>query len=255
MNKLFLGDCLDVMLGLEDKSVSLILADLPYGTTKCRWDTVIPFAELWKQYRRIIKARRAIVLFGAQPFTSALVMSNIEWFRYEWIWEKERPSNILIIKKQAGRVHESILVFAAGVGVYNPQMMPALRPSSNAGYKSQQGAMNALEHTGGVKAKYSDTYNPNLRYPRSVLKFSRRVKGGKKCHPTQKPVALLEYLIKTYTNEGETVLDNTMGSGSTGVACVNLDRRFIGIEIEPRYFKVAEERIEEAKTNRDGRLF
>jgi site-specific DNA-methyltransferase (adenine-specific) len=174
-------------------------------------------------------------------------MSNIEWFRYEWIWEKERPSNILTIKKQAGRVHENILVFSEGVGVYNPQMMPALRPSSNAGYKSQQGEMNALAQAGGVRAKYSDTYNPKLRYPRSVLKFSRRVKGGKKLHPTQKPVALLEYLIKTYTNEGETVLDNTMGSGSTGVACVNLGRKFIGIEIVQSYYKIARERIEDAR--------
>jgi len=253
MNRLILGDCLVIMPGLEDKSVSLILADLPYGTTKCKWDTIIPFDKLWKQYKRIIKERRAVVLFSAQPFTSALVMSNTEWFRYEWIWEKERPSNILTIKKQAGRVHENILVFSEGVGVYNPQMMPALRPSSNAGYKSQQGDMNALEHTGGVKAKYSDTYNPNLRYPRSVLKFSRRVKGGKKRHPTQKPVALLEYLIKTYTNKGEIVLDNTMGSGSTGVACVNLGRDFIGIEIAKKYFDVAEERIENAR--RTERLF
>jgi site-specific DNA-methyltransferase (adenine-specific) len=182
-------------------------------------------------------------------------MSNVEWFRYEWIWEKERPSNILTIKKQAGRVHENLLVFSEGVGVYNPQMMPALSPSSNAGYKSQQGDMNALEQAGGVKTRYSDTYDPKLRYPRSVLKFSRRTKGHKKWHPTQKPVALLEYLIKTYTNEGETVLDNTMGSGSTGVACVNTDREFIGIEIVPRYFKMAEERIENARRSRTERLF
>ena len=235
--------------------VDLILADLPYGTTKCRWDTLIPFKELWKEYVRIIKTHRAIVLFGAQPFTSALVMSNIEWFRYEWIWEKERPSNILTMKKQPGRVHENLLVFAESACSYDPQMMPALRPSSNAGYKSQQGNLNALEQSGGVRLRYSGTYNPELRYPRSVLKFSRRTKDYKKWHPTQKPLALLEYIIKTYTKEGEVVLDNTMGSGSTGVACVNLDRNFIGIEKDERYFHIAEERIAEARRKRTEMLF
>ena len=221
----------------------MILCDLPYGTTACKWDTVIPFEPMWAELKRIIKPNGAIVLFGSQPFTSALVMSNPKMFRYEWIWEKERPTNIFFMKKQVGKVHENILVFYKKQPVYNPQMVA--RVSNNESKRD----LSTLNNNGSKTHKnqtyrYSSSYNDKLHYPRSVQRINRD--RTKNAHPTQKPVALLEYLIKTYTNVGETVLDFTMGSGSTGVAAKNLNRNFIGIELDEKYFEIAKKRIEEA---------
>ena len=246
MIDLIKGDCLIEMQNIPDKSIDAIICDLPYGTTACKWDSVIPFEPLWEQYKRIIKDRGAIVLFGSEPFSSYLRMSNIKQFKYDWIWEKERPTNIFNIKKEAARVHEVISIFNSKI--YFPIMEASMQPNNNdkTKNKSQKGEMNTIE-TISCKASISDNYNPSVRYPRSVIKINRGTRANKKLHPTQKPVALLEYLIKTYTLEGETVLDNCMGSGTTGVACVNLNRSFVGIEMDDKYFEIAEKRINEAK--------
>ncbi len=238
---LFNEDCLKVMPEIADKSIDMILCDLPYGTTACKWDTIIPFELLWKQYERIIKDNGAIVLFASQPFTSVLVSSNLKMFKYEWIWEKSKASNFLLAKKQVLKAHENILVFGKGSVVYYPQ--------------KTQGKPYSGEKRAGKKGSITDVYNdvPNptfrngsedgLRNPRSVQYFKTAESEGKTLHPTQKPVALLEYLIKTYTNEGELVLDNTMGSGSTGVACKNTNRKYIGIEMDVNYFEIGVNRI------------
>jgi len=238
---LFNEDCLKVMPEIADKSVDMILCDLPYGTTACKWDTIIPFDKLWERYERIIKDNGAIVLFASQPFTSVLVSSNLKMFKYEWIWEKSKASNFLLAKKQVLKAHENILVFGKGSVVYYPQ--------------KTQGKPYSGEKRAGKKGSITDVYNdvPNptfrngsedgLRNPRSVQYFKTAESEGKTLHPTQKPVALLEYLIKTYTNEGELVLDNTMGSGSTGVACKNTNRKYIGIEMDVNYFEIGVNRI------------
>ena len=243
---LYNGDCLELMKNISDGSVDLVLTDPPYGTTTCKWDSVIPFEPMWEQLNRIIKPNGAICIFGSEPYSSALRMSNIKHYRYDLIWEKERPTNIFVIKKQFGKVHENISVFYKKQPTYNPIMEDSLQPKNNKNNKSQEGFMNEIKTLGKTKTKISKEYNNELRYPRSVLKFSRGTKVNG-LHPTQKPVSLLEYLIKTYTNEGETVLDFTMGSGSTGVACVNTNRHFIGIELDEGYFNIAKKRIEEAQ--------
>lgn len=230
------GDCLELMKDIPDGSIDMILADLPYGTTACKWDTIIPFEPLWAEYERIIKDNGAIVLTGSQPFTSALVMSNPKLFRYEWIWEKEQGVNFLLAKKQPMKVHENILFFSRKQTTYKPQMTYG-KP-----YVSGKG--DSGEVTGRVVKK--QTKNNGTRYPRTVQRINRETG----MHPTQKPVGLFEYLIKTYTNEGETVLDNVMGSGTTGVACLNTNRRFIGMELDDDYFKIANERIEDAIVKR-----
>lgn len=234
------------MKEIPDGSVDMVLCDLPYGMTKCKWDKAIPLEPMWEQINRLIKPDGAICLFGSEPFSSTVRLSNIQSYKYDWVWEKERPSNIFQLKKQAGKVHEMISVFYRRQATYNPIMEKAVQPNNNGGRsKSQQGYMNALETCGNKRTKISENYNPAVRYPRSVLKFNRGTrKNG--LHPTQKPVALLEYLIKTYTYEGETVLDFTMGSGSTGVACANTGRRFIGIELDERFFQIAKDRVERA---------
>jgi site-specific DNA-methyltransferase (adenine-specific) len=229
---LYLGDCLDVMAGLPDGGVDMILCDLPYGTTACKWDTVIPFEPLWAQYRRVAKRNAAIVLTASQPFTTALIASNLKEFRYTWVWEKELGVNFLHAKKQPMKVHEDVCVFYRMQPVYNPQMT-AGKP-----YTRGKGAGDSGEVTGRVPK--IPTQNDGTRYPRSI----QAVKRETGLHPTQKPVALMEYLIRTYTNEGEVVLDNCMGSGTTGVACANTGRRFIGIEREPKYFDIAQNRIQ-----------
>ena len=203
------------------------------GTTACKWDVIIPFEPFWEQYKRIIKDRGAIVLTSSQPFTSTLINSNINLFRYCWVWEKEQGVNFLMAKKQPMKVHEDICVFSKQQTTYNPQMTKG-KP-----YISGKG--DSGEVTG--KVKKTQTKNEGTRYPRSVIQFNRETGF----HPTQKPVALLEYLIKTYTLEGETVLDNTMGSCSTGVACLNTNRNFIGIEKDDKYFEISKKRIEEAQ--------
>lgn len=226
------GDCLELMKNIPDGSVDMILCDLPYGTTACKWDVVIPFEPLWEQYKRIIKDNSAIVLFGSEPFSTLLRYSNLKMFRYDWIWEKEQGANFMLCKYQPYKVHEIISVFSKSKHIYHPQMTEG-KP-----YISGKGTSGDI--TGNV-AKIQ-TKNNGTRYPRSIQRFNTEKSKGS-FHPTQKPVALLEYLIKTYTNDGDVVLDNCMGSGSTGVACVNTGRKFIGIEINKDYYETAVQRI------------
>lgn len=237
--ELWQGDCLELMKKVHDKSVGMILCDLPYGTTRCRWDSTIPFEPLWEQYERIIKDNGAIVLFGSQPFTSVLVCSNIKLFKYEWIYEKTQPSGHLNAKRMPMKYHENILVF------YKKQ--PTYNPIKTHGHKRKQskGQIIGAEQVGdgcyGVQT--GANYDSTDRYPKSIQCFSNGLMKQKSVHPTQKPVELLEYMIKTYTNEGDTVLDNCMGSGSTGVACVRTGRSFIGMELDEKYFDIAKQRI------------
>ena len=240
--KIIHGDCLEIMPTLADKSVDMILCDLPYGTTACKWDTIIPFEPLWAQYKRLIKDNGAIVLTASQPFTSALVMSNPDMFRYEWVWIKNRGSNFALANKMPIKEHENILVFYKKLPKYNP-IKQERAESGKARVKTIINPSTASENYGGVVLQEGKIYG-ELRLPSSWQKFNCEVG----LHPTQKPVALLEYLIKTYTLEGETVLDNCMGSGSTGVACINTKRNFIGIEKDDKYFEIAKKRIEEYLT-------
>ena len=236
MLNLFNGDCLEVMKDIPDGSVDLILTDPPYGTTACKWDSIIPFDLMWEQLNRIIKPNGAIVLFGSEPFSSALRMSNIKNYKYDWKWDKVRGSNFATVKKRPFNSFEDIAIFYKKQPIYNPQMWKG-EP-----YEQKQGYVGEAKQT-GLKRKEVITKSNGDRYPLSIIRNSKE--NG--LHPTQKPVALLEYLIKTYTNENETVLDFTMGSGTTGVACVNTNRKFIGIEKDEGYFKIAKERIETAK--------
>jgi len=234
LNKIYNMDCLEGMKLIDDKSIDMILCDLPYGTTACKWDTIIPFEPLWEQYERIIKDNGAIVLFGSQPFTSALVMSNLKLFRYELIWQKTLATNFFLVKKQPAKKHENILVFYKKQPTYNPQMEIG-KP-----YKDKPRKRTVGIH-GNAETIKKAINNEGTRYPSSVQLFSNG--NNRNVHPTQKPVALFEYLIKTYTNEGETVLDNCMGSGTTAIACINTNRNYIGFEIDPDYYEAAQERI------------
>ena len=234
--KLLQGDCLELMKDIPDKSIDMILCDLPYGTTACKWDVIIPFEPLWKQYNRIIKDNGAVVLFGSQPFTSKLIQSNLKNFRYELIWEKQQGTNPMFAKKGILKKHENICVFYKKQPTYNPQMSYGNKNYSAFSSKNK----NIGEIYGDLKSKHREC-NDGSRYPTSILRFNTE---RTKYHPTQKPLLLCEYLIKTYTNGGDTVLDNCMGSGSTGVACVNTNRNFIGIELDEDYFNIAKERIE-----------
>ena len=235
--KLYQGDCIELMKDILDGSVDLVLTDPPYGTTACKWDSVIPFEPMWEQLNRIVKADGAICFFSAQPFTSALIVSNIKKFKHHWIWKKNRGTGFQVAKYRPMMATEDVVVFSVGKKVkYYPQMQKLEKPYFCKNASSSNGT-NPLAHfnDGG---KWVDS-----KYPTNVLEFA---KVSKPSHPTQKPVDLLEYLIRTYTNEGETVLDFTMGSGSTGVACVNTNRNFIGIELDENYFKIAENRIKQA---------
>lgn len=233
MGKVILGDCLEVMKEMPDKSVDMILCDLPYGTTACKWDTIIPFEPLWEQYKRIIKDNGAIVLTASQPFTSALVMSNPKMFKYEWIWDKKIPSGMSYARFQPMRQHENILVFYNGKTTYNPQMIKRDKPIKG-------GGMSKGETTNNQKlVALKKTYD--YKNPTTII-VEDKIRNGS-LHPTQKPVALFEYLIKTYTNEGDLVLDNCAGSGTTGAACQNLNRNFILIEKEPEYIKIIKKRL------------
>ena len=235
------GDCLELMKDIPDNSIDMILCDLPYGTTACNWDIIIPFDKLWEQYKRIIKENGAIILFGQEPFSSFLRVSNIENYKYDIYWEKERLTNINQVKRRVGKTVETISVFYKKQCTYNPQMMKY--DGKRRTNKVKNGKMGTLTDQQQKKViEYNDT---GWRYPTQVWKFQRDCLVSN-LHPTQKPVALLEYLIKTYTNEGDTVLDNCMGSGSTGVACKNLNRSFIGIELDERYFNIAKERIDKS---------
>ena len=234
--RLLLGDCLKILPTLESNSVDMVLVDLPYGTTACKWDSIIPLDKLWEQYNRICKKDAAMVFTAAQPFTTILAASNLKNFRYEWIWEKPQGTNPMNAKVMPLKSHENVLVFYRKKSIYNPQMWYSTPYSGFSSDTSKIG-----EVYGSTKSKHRN--NPEgSRYPKTVLKF----KQEKGFHPTQKPVALMEYLIKTYSNEGETVLDNCMGSGTTGVACIITNRKFIGIEMDENYYKIAEDRIKNA---------
>lgn len=236
--KLLNGDCLELMKDIPDKSIDMILCDLPYGTTKNKWDSVIPLNELWKQYKRIIKDHGVIALFGQNPFTSLLISSNLKMYRYDWVWVKDSGTGFLNAKKMPLKNNEMISIFYKKLSRYNPQMREGFKP-----YAVKQGKNKSKNYGHQIGAT---TISKGERYPLTTLKFKR---DKNKFHPTQKPVALLEYLIKTYTLEGETVLDNCMGSGSTGVACVNTNRDFIGIELDKKYFEIAQDRIHCAEEN------
>ena len=232
--RLMQGDCLELMGDIPDGSVDMVLCDLPYGTTACAWDSVIPFTPLWEQYMRICKRNGAIVLFSAEPFTSALVMSKPQLFRYDLIWVKDQGTDFLNANRKPLRRHENICVFFRDRPVYNPQFGKG-RP-----YKASQWHKGTTVYGSFRAGMFTDS--DGRRNPTSILEFTKE----RGYHPTQKPVPLLEYLIRTYTNPGDTVLDNCMGSGSTGVACVHTGRNFIGIELDPGYFETAKKRIETA---------
>ena len=234
--QLLFGECLDKLTEISDDSVDMIMADLPYGTTACKWDSIIPLEPLWKELKRVTTDNSAMVFTAQQPFTTALAASNLNDFRYEWIWEKPQGTNPMNAKVMPLKSHENILVFYKKKPVYNPQMWYS---TPYTGFSSDESKIG--EVYGSAKSKHRD--NPDgSRYPKTVQKF----KQEKGYHPTQKPVALMEYLIKTYTNEGDTVLDPTMGSGTTGVACVNTNRNFIGIERDEKYYEMAKSRIDES---------
>lgn len=248
--KLYLGDCLEKMKDIPTGSVDAIITDPPYGITAWSWDSVIPFDLMWEQLNRIIKPNGAIVLFGSEPFSSALRMSNIKKYKYDWIWEKSMPTGMATSSFMPMKYHETISIFVnKGKPTFNKIMMDR----SEAGKVRAKSPIQSKSKSNHIKL--SKQYNPNKVNPKTILKFnsvSNAPKGNKK-HPTQKPVALMEYLIKTYTNENETVLDFTMGSGSTGVACINTNRNFIGIEQDEKYFQIAEQRIKDAQD--DLKLF
>ena len=237
------GDCLELMKSIPDGSIDMVLADPPYGTTACKWDSVIPFEPMWEQLKRVTKKNGAIVMTASQPFTSALVMSNVKMFKYEWVWVKSRATGHVHAKNKPMKKHENILVFSLGTTVhanqsdrrmtYNPQGLVEVKPR----VRKKGGSSNTVM---GLRPSHRDSVQTKTGYQTTILMFHSE---GKVVHPTQKPVALMEYLIKTYTNEGDTVLDFTMGSGTTGVACKNLNRSFIGIELDEEYFNIAKERI------------
>lgn len=228
------GECIEEMKKIADKSIDMILCDLPYGTTKNRWDVIIPFEDLWKEYNRIIKDNGAIVLFGNQPFTSKLVMSNEKRFRYSLVWEKNKFSDFLNAKRKPMKIHEDILIFYKKQPTYNPQYTYG-KP-----YKRWNTQEAVDKQTNYGKHDKNVSQSDGKRLPVTILQYKR---VERPLHPTQKPVNLLEYLIKTYSNENETILDNCMGVGSTGIACINTNRNFIGIELDKTYFNIAKERI------------
>jgi site-specific DNA-methyltransferase (adenine-specific) len=250
LNKIYNEDCIEGMKLIDDKSIDMILCDLPYGTTACSWDIIIPFDKLWEQYKRIIKNNGAIILTASQPFTTDLINSNRDWFKYEWIWNKVAPANFNNAKYQPMKIHENILIFGKDKIKYNPIKEKAkienIRPIDNKEHKAN--------HYGGVHYNNKcDIYN---RFPKSIIKINKR---NAECnplniiHPTQKPVALFEYLIRTYSNENDIILDNCMGSGTTAIACLNLNRKYIGFELDKQYYDLSIKRIDDY--NKQLKLF
>ena len=237
LNRIYNEDCLEGMKRIPDKSIDMILCDLPYGTTACKWDTIIPLEALWEQYDRIIKDNGAIVLFGSEPFSSSLRMSNLKMFKYDWIWNKKKGGNPLLSKIQPIKIYEVVSVFGKGKVNYYPIMVDRDKPKARG---KNKGKTSETTNNAFTKNKVYTQY-----YPKAIIEFSNANQRNK-LHPTQKPVALFEYLIKTYTNEGETVLDNCMGSGTTGVACINTHRNFIGMELDKHYCDIANERIQKS---------
>lgn len=242
MINLYFGDCLELMKKIPDNYIDMVLCDLPYGTTRCRWDSIIPFDALWESYNRVVKEGGAICLFGQEPFSSYLRLSNIDNYKYDIYWEKERLTNINQVKRRVGKTVETISVFYKKQCTYNPQMVDYYgKPRSN---KVKNGKLGIL--TDEQTKKVNEYIDTGKRYPTQVWKYQRDCLKSN-LHPTQKPVALLENLILTFTNESDTVLDNCMGSGSTGLACIHTNRNFIGIEIEQKYFDIASKRLNERK--------
>ena len=241
MINLMLGDCLEKMKEIPSGSIDMILTDPPYGTTKCKWDSIIPLGPMWEQLKRIIKPNGAIVMTASQPFTSVLICSNLRRYKYNWVYQKTKATNFFNAKKNPLKYHEDIVVFGDGLVMYNP-VMELGEP-----YKKTHRADNKDGCAYGKSTRITGqkTINTGSRYPSSVIPKISNPSGKGQLHPTQKPVALMEYLIKTYTNESEMVLDFAMGSGTTGVAAKNLNRKFIGIELDEDYFKIAEKRIGE----------
>ena len=239
--KLINGDCLEKMKDIPDASVDMVLTDPPYGTTACKWDSIIPLEPMWAQLKRVIKPNGAIVMTASQPFTTTLIASNMKMFKYCWVYQKTLGTNPMLVRKQPFRKHEDICVFYSKQPTYNPQMEVGAAYTD----KARESGLDAINK--GRRGQKKAIDNKGTRYPSTVQKFSNKNNGN--IHPTQKPVALMEYLIRTYTNKGETVLDFTMGSGTTGVACKNLNRNFIGIELDTEYFKIAEKRIKELIQN------
>lgn len=243
LNKIYHGDCLELMKEIPDKFVDCIICDLPYGTTTCKWDIVLPFDKLWEHYNRIIKDNGAIVLFGQEPFSSLLRVSNIKNYKYDWIWKKERLTNVFQVKRRPGKVVENISVFYKKQPTYNPQKTKYDGPlrsnkiGDNAGF--------SITQTGGVGPKPIEYHDDGTRYPLQIIEFNRDSMYEKKYHPTQKPIELLEYLIKTYTNEGDLILDNCIGSGTTAVAAIKEKRNFIGMELNKEFYDIACERIKQ----------
>ena len=233
--ELIFGDCMTQLDNIKKESIDLVLCDPPYGTTSCKWDCILPLEDMWQKLKRVVKRGKAILLFGSEPFSSRLRISNIDQYKYDWIWNKKIPSGMCNAKIQPMRQTENISVFIDGKSFYNPQMIKRDVPIKSGGFKNSA--------SGGTMGKSMKKINRtyDYKYPTTILEFNKIRKGS--LHPTQKPTDLLEYLIRTYTNEGDTVLDFTMGSGSTGVACVNTRRNFIGIENNINYFNIALDRI------------
>ena len=243
LNKIYNQNCLEGMKYIDDKSIDMILCDLPYGTTACKWDTIIPFQPLWEQYERIIKDYGAIVLTATQPFTTKLINSNINLFKYELIWNKVLPTGFAIAKYQPMKQHENILIFGKKKITYNPQLIPRDKPRKyNRTHKNYSGSENLQNHDG--KDRVLEFYQP-----RSIIEFSN-ANHKNLIHPTQKPIELFEWLIKTYSNEDETILDNCMGSGTTAIAAINTSRNYIGFELDNTYYELANKRIEEHLKNK-----
>ena len=247
--KLVCGDCMIEMLKIEDKSIDLIICDLPYGTTACKWDSVLDLSDLWKAYKRVLKENGVVILFGQEPFSSIVRTSNLEWYKYDWVWKKNKPSNFQLMNFQPGRIHENIMIFSEGKAcytkngnnmLYNPQVekRDKVRKANAKIYCGEGKETAPLLHN--YKGNRDNFKEYEYKQSTTILEFSNE---SKKVHPTQKPIALLEYLIRTYSNEGDLILDNCMGSGSTGVACRNTNRDFIGIEKDEHYYQIARERV------------
>lgn len=256
MINLMHGDCLELMKDIPDHSIDMILCDLPYGTTDCKWDSVIPFDKMWECVNKVVKRDGATVLFGSEPFSSSCRMSNIKRYKYDWLWDKKSAGNFMVAKYQPLKTFENIMVFGGSINYY-PQLQGGFENRVHEAARPKKS-----DFLGGIKSGMFFQTEKNKagdeRYPKAIIELSKQsseCRNARSYHPTQKPVRLLEYLIKTYTQKGETVLDFTMGSGSTGVACVNTGRSFIGIEKDGHYFEVAQKRIADAEREREPLLF
>jgi len=248
--KLILGDCLEAMADLEPGSVDMVMCDPPYGTTACKWDSVVPFGPMWAHLKRVVRPNAAIVLMASQPFTSALIMSNPKWFKNEWVWDKVMKTGHLNAKVKPMRQTEDVVIFGGGRVTYNPQMTAGEQSHSEGSRSGKVGQTYAAQNIGYEDRALGD--DKNLKYPSNIVRMAK-VHAAKALHPTQKPVDLMAYLIRTYSNVGEVVLDFTMGSGTTGVAAVQEGRSFVGIERDEAYSEVARDRIEQAEVENDWR--